>query len=42
LGKRAAPEFEEWLERMRVIGGGKLLPVGERHRLLERVGAKTE
>jgi ethanolamine ammonia-lyase large subunit len=42
LGKRAAPEFEEWLQRMRVIGNGKLLPVGERHRLLERVGAKTE
>jgi ethanolamine ammonia-lyase large subunit len=42
LGKRAAPEFEEWLERMNVIGEGKLLPVGERHRLLERIEASSE
>jgi ethanolamine ammonia-lyase large subunit len=41
LGLRPAPEFEAWLERMRVMRGGRLLPVREGHRLLEaapRVG----
>jgi ethanolamine ammonia-lyase large subunit len=35
LGLRPAPEFESWLEEMDVMHGGRLLPVGERHRLLE-------
>ena len=34
LGLRAAPEFEAWLERMRVAEGGRLLPIDGRHRLL--------
>jgi ethanolamine ammonia-lyase large subunit len=38
LGKRAAPEFEAWLERMRVVdGAGRLLGVGDGHRLLKGV-----
>jgi ethanolamine ammonia-lyase large subunit len=38
LGKRAAPEFEAWLERMGVVdGAGRLLGVGEGHRLLKGV-----
>jgi len=35
LGLRPAPEFEEWLERMRISSGGRrLLPVGRAHALL--------
>jgi ethanolamine ammonia-lyase large subunit len=35
LGKRPAPEFEAWLEKMQVLDAGRrLLPIGERHRLL--------
>src|SRR5690349_21764764 len=37
LGLRPAPEFEAWLEGVGVMDRGKLLSVGERHRLLERV-----
>jgi ethanolamine ammonia-lyase large subunit len=40
LGKRPAPEFEAWLERMRVTdGGGRLLPATNRHRLLSHAAA---
>ena len=35
LGLRPAPEFEGWLEKMRISSaGGRLLPVGRRHILL--------
>jgi ethanolamine ammonia-lyase large subunit len=34
LGLLPAPEFEAWLEGMGVMRGDRLLPVGERHRLL--------
>jgi ethanolamine ammonia-lyase large subunit len=35
LGLKPAPEFEAWLERVRVMeGGARLLPVSERHPLL--------
>jgi ethanolamine ammonia-lyase large subunit len=35
LGLRPAPEFEEWLERMRVASGGRrLLPIGSANALL--------
>ena len=30
LGLKPAPEFEQWLERMRLMAGGRLLPRGER------------
>jgi ethanolamine ammonia-lyase large subunit len=37
LGKRPAPEFEAWLERMQVMGReSRLLPISNRHRLLMR------
>jgi ethanolamine ammonia-lyase large subunit len=37
LGLRPAPEFEEWLEEMRITDErNRLLPIGPRHRLLER------
>ena len=40
LGKRAAPEFEAWLERMRVVDeAGRLLSVREGHRLLSSLTA---
>jgi ethanolamine ammonia-lyase large subunit len=40
LAKRAAPEFEAWLERMGVVdGAGRLLGVGEGHRLLTAFAA---
>jgi ethanolamine ammonia-lyase large subunit len=40
LAKRAAPEFEAWLERMGVVdGAGRLLGVGEGHRLLASLAA---
>jgi ethanolamine ammonia-lyase large subunit len=36
LQKRPAPEFEAWLERMRVTGaGGRLLEIEATHRLLQ-------
>jgi ethanolamine ammonia-lyase large subunit len=35
LGLAPAPEFEGWLEAMGVMRGKRMLPVGERHRLLE-------
>jgi ethanolamine ammonia-lyase large subunit len=35
LGLRPAPEFAAWLEAMGVMHGERLLPIGERHRLLE-------
>lgn len=35
LGLRAAPEFEEWLEKMYITdAASRLLPVGDRHALL--------
>jgi len=35
LGLRPAPEFEEWLEKMRISSGGRrLLPAGPTHALL--------
>lgn len=35
LGKRHAPEFEAWLQRMNLLDdAGNILPVGESHRLL--------
>src|SRR4051794_19519200 len=38
LGKRPAPEFEEWLERMKVIGEGRRLkPVEMGNRLLTSI-----
>jgi ethanolamine ammonia-lyase large subunit len=37
LGLRPAPEFEEWLRRMKISGGdGRLLPIGRAHALLNR------
>jgi ethanolamine ammonia-lyase large subunit len=37
LGLKPAPEFEAWLEKVRVMeGGARLLPVSERHLLLPR------
>ena len=35
LGLRAAPEFEAWLEKMKLADGGRLLPATANHRLLE-------
>ena len=36
LGRKPAPEFEAWLERMRVIEGGtRLVRISAKHRLLE-------
>jgi ethanolamine ammonia-lyase large subunit len=36
LGLRPAPEFEQWLGRMRVVGADRrLIPVPEHHRLLQ-------
>jgi ethanolamine ammonia-lyase large subunit len=35
LGLRPAPEFESWLEAIGVMRGERMLPVGEKHRLLE-------
>ena len=43
LGRRPAPEFEGWLERMRVTDGQtRLLPVTNRHRLIELVSDVTD
>ena len=39
LGLRPAPEFEAWLEKMRIATGGRrLLPVDSRHGLLNTAG----
>jgi ethanolamine ammonia-lyase large subunit len=39
LGLRPAPEFEAWLEEMRIARGGtRLLPINSQHRLLGAVG----
>jgi len=36
LGLKPAPEFEEWLEKMRLVHEGRrLLPVGEHHALVD-------
>ena len=36
LGLKPAPEFEAWLEKMRIVAGGRrLLPVGENHTLID-------
>ena len=38
LGLKPAPEFEAWLEKMRIVSGGqRLLPVGEHHALIVHV-----
>ncbi len=38
LGLRPAPEFESWLDSLGVTDGqNRLLPVGERHRLLSEI-----
>jgi ethanolamine ammonia-lyase large subunit len=34
LGLKPAPEFEEWLAKMRIASAGRLLPVDARHALL--------
>jgi ethanolamine ammonia-lyase large subunit len=42
LGLRPAPEFEVWLEKMRVTGAdGKLQPIGVSHDLLAHAPAST-
>jgi ethanolamine ammonia-lyase large subunit len=39
LGLRPAPEFEAWLDEMRIARGGTLLlPINPQHRLLGAVG----
>ena len=35
LGLRPAPEFEEWLEGMRILQGNRLAPISGNHRLLQ-------
>lgn len=36
LNLRPAPEFEQWLQQMNIAGNdGRLLPIGERHRLFQ-------
>ncbi|MEX0612643.1 MAG: ethanolamine ammonia-lyase subunit EutB [Pirellulales bacterium] len=36
LGLRPAPEFEEWLEKMRIVtGDNRLLPISPKHRLID-------
>ncbi len=38
LGLKPAPEFEAWLEKMRIVSRGqRLLPVGEHHALIDHV-----
>jgi len=38
LGLRPAPEFEQWLERMRILGEGNcLLPINRQHRLISEI-----
>jgi len=40
LGLKPAPEFEAWLEKMRIAAGGRrLLPIGEHHALLDHAHA---
>ena len=42
LGLRPAPEFEQWLESMRIAEGGKrLLPIHPQHRLISSAAAET-
>jgi ethanolamine ammonia-lyase large subunit len=42
LGLRPAPEFEAWLEKMRIAGAnGKLQPIGAAHELLTHAPATT-
>jgi ethanolamine ammonia-lyase large subunit len=39
LNLRPAPEFEQWLQQMNIAGDdGRLLPIGERHRLFQVAG----
>ncbi len=36
LGLKPAPEFEAWLEKMRIVAGGdRLLPIGSHHTLID-------
>ncbi len=35
LGLRPAPEFEAWLEGMKIVQGNRLAPISENHRLLQ-------
>jgi ethanolamine ammonia-lyase large subunit len=40
LQLRPAPEFEAWLDEMRIAhGGGQLLPIQPSHRLIQAVAA---
>jgi ethanolamine ammonia-lyase large subunit len=42
LGLQRAPEFEDWLVKMRIVGDdGRLRPIGADHPLLERAAALT-
>jgi ethanolamine ammonia-lyase large subunit len=39
LGLRPAPEFEAWLDEMRIARDGlRLLPINAKHRLIEGAG----
>jgi ethanolamine ammonia-lyase large subunit len=41
LGLRPAPEFEAWLDEMRIARDGtRLLPINPEHRLIEGVVAR--
>jgi len=42
LGLKPAPEFEAWLEALGVMADGRLLPLGERHKLLEGLISEVE
>lgn len=37
LGLRPAPEFEDWLEKMHIAAGTRLLPADARHTLIQHV-----
>ncbi len=42
LGLRPAPEFEQWLDQMRIAeGGNRLLPIPPQHRLIGAVDRST-
>jgi ethanolamine ammonia-lyase large subunit len=42
LGLRPAPEFEAWLEEMRIAREGiRLLPINPKHRLIEGVNDRS-
>jgi ethanolamine ammonia-lyase large subunit len=42
LGLRPAPEFEDWLDKMRIVENGtRLLPINPKHRLIGGIDAST-